>query len=174
MKKLFLFFLLTLTFFACQREEQDDAPTIALVMKTQNNPFFGDMENGAKEAAAKLGINLIVQAAEREVDVEKQMQIIENLIQRKVDAICVSPSGSKEIVPRAAVLGQAQATQAQPFGFQDEIFRSEAAVGAAFSGVDVQIENLGHDSPDFIQEGIRRQWLNVPGQGQRGLRRGQF
>ena len=27
------------------------------------------------------------------------MQIIENLIQRKVDIICVSPSGSKEIVP---------------------------------------------------------------------------
>ncbi|MGB5896185.1 MAG: sugar ABC transporter substrate-binding protein, partial [Ignavibacteriaceae bacterium] len=42
---------------------------------------------------------LIVQAAEREVDVEKQMQIIENLIQRKVDAICVTPSGSKEIIP---------------------------------------------------------------------------
>ncbi len=84
--------------FACQRGERD-APTIALVVKTQNNPFFVDMENGAKEAAAKLGVNLVVQAAEREVDVEKQMQIIENLIQRRVNAICVSPSGSKEIVP---------------------------------------------------------------------------
>ena len=27
------------------------------------------------------------------------MQIIENLIQRKVDVLCVSPSGSKEIIP---------------------------------------------------------------------------
>ncbi len=101
MKKLFLIFIITLglmVLFACQRGERD-APTIALVVKTQNNPFFVDMENGAKEAAAKLGVNLVVQAAEREVDVEKQMQIIENLIQRRVNAICVSPSGSKEIVP---------------------------------------------------------------------------
>lgn len=101
MKKLFLIVIITLglmVLFACQRGERD-APTIALVVKTQNNPFFVDMENGAKEAAAKLGVNLVVQAAEREVDVEKQMQIIENLIQRRVNAICVSPSGSKEIVP---------------------------------------------------------------------------
>ncbi|MFB0516472.1 MAG: sugar ABC transporter substrate-binding protein [Candidatus Neomarinimicrobiota bacterium] len=76
-----------------------DGFTIALVMKTLNNPFFIDMQRGAEGAASKLGVNLVVQAAEREVDVEKQMQIIENLIQRKVDAICVTPSGSKEIVP---------------------------------------------------------------------------
>jgi ribose transport system substrate-binding protein len=68
-------------------------------MKTLNNPFFVDMERGAKDAAQRLGVNLLVQAAEREVDVEKQMQIIENLIERKVDALCITPSGSKEIVP---------------------------------------------------------------------------
>ena len=76
-----------------------DGFTIALVMKTLNSPFFMDMLKGAEETASKLGVNLIAQAAERELDVEKQMQIIENLIQRKVDAICVSPSGSREIVP---------------------------------------------------------------------------
>ncbi|MFQ5770041.1 MAG: sugar ABC transporter substrate-binding protein [bacterium] len=89
------------TLIGCQRGEKQtvEGPTVALVMKTLNNPFFIDMQKGAEEAANKLGINLIVQAAEREVDVEKQMQIIENLIQRKVDALCVTPSGSKEIVP---------------------------------------------------------------------------
>ena len=87
--------------FGCQRGEKSavDGPTVALIMKTLNNPFFIDMQKGAEEAAERLSVNLIVQAAEREVDVEKQMQIIENLIQRKVDVICVSPSGSKEIVP---------------------------------------------------------------------------
>ncbi len=85
----------------CQRSEDSNArgPTVALVMKTLNNPFFIDMQKGAEEAAKRLGSNLLVQAPEREVDVEKQMQIIENLIQRKIDAICVSPSGSREIVP---------------------------------------------------------------------------
>jgi ribose transport system substrate-binding protein len=86
----------------CQRGKDataSDGPTIALVIKTLNNPFFIDMEKGAREAAGKLGVQLLVQAADREVDVEKQMQVIENLIQRKVSAICIAPSGSKEIVP---------------------------------------------------------------------------
>ncbi len=87
---------------ACQRGKQvadGEQPTIALIMKTLNHPFFIDMQAGAEEAAAELGVRLLVQAAEREIDVEKQMQIIQNLIQRKVAAICVTPSGSKEIIP---------------------------------------------------------------------------
>ena len=87
---------------ACQRGKQvadGEQPTIALIMKTLNHPFFIDMQAGAEEAAAELGVRLLVQAAEREIDVEKRMQIIENLIQRKVAAICVTPSGSKEIIP---------------------------------------------------------------------------
>lgn len=105
MKKVFLAFSLVLScaiFCNCQRGKQENdhgRPTIALVMKTLNNPFFIDMQRGAEEAAERLSVNLIVQAAEREVDVEKQMQIIENLLQRKVDVLCVTPSGSKEIVP---------------------------------------------------------------------------
>jgi ribose transport system substrate-binding protein len=94
----------------CQRGNEPTLAgrtTIALVMKTLNNPFFIDMQNGAEQAAKKLGVNLLVQAPEREVDVEKQMQIIENLIEMKVGAICVSPSGSKEIVPAIKKANQA-------------------------------------------------------------------
>jgi len=84
----------------CGKEQQmENRPTVALVLKTLNNPFFIDLQKGAQETADSLGVNLVVQAPDRELDVEKQMQIIENLIQRKVSAICVSPSGSKEIVP---------------------------------------------------------------------------
>ncbi len=85
----------------CHRAEApaSTGPTVALVMKTLNNPFFIDMQRGAKAAAKRLGVNLIVQAAEREVDVERQMEIVEDLIQQKVSALCITPSGSKEIVP---------------------------------------------------------------------------
>ncbi len=55
-------------------------------------------EAGEKEAAA-LGVNLVSLAADRETDVERQYQIIENLIQQGVDAILLAPSGSKELVP---------------------------------------------------------------------------
>src|ERR1044071_7866954 len=72
---------------------------IALVMKTANNPFLLEMQKGAEAAAKRLNVELVVQAAEREVDVEKQMQIVENLIQTRVAALCVTPSGSREIVP---------------------------------------------------------------------------
>jgi len=101
--------LIVIFVFGCQRGKQSVAtdPTVAFVMKTLNNPFFIDMQRGAKDTANKFSVNLLVQAAEREVDVEKQMQIIENLIQRKVDVICVTPSGSKEIIPAIVKANQA-------------------------------------------------------------------
>ena len=75
-----------------------DRPTVALVLKTLNHPFFVDMRRGAQEAADRLGVTLQVQAAEREIDVEKQMQIVENMIQTGIQALCITPSGSREIV----------------------------------------------------------------------------
>jgi ribose transport system substrate-binding protein len=84
----------------CNRGSSTDAgtpPRVAFVMKTLNHPFFLDMQRGAEDAARSAGIQLVVQAAEREIDVEKQMQIIENLLQTGVRALIVTPSGSREI-----------------------------------------------------------------------------
>lgn len=88
----------------CNRGEKAgrSGPTLALVVKTLNNAFFIEMEKGARAAADSLGIQLVVQAPEREIDVEKQMQIVENLIERKVDVLLLVPSGSREIVPAIA------------------------------------------------------------------------
>jgi len=86
---------------ACNRAPSQGAggkPTVALVLKTLNHPFFVDMRRGAQEAADRLGVTLQVQAAEREIDVEKQMQIVENLIQTGIQALAITPSGSREIV----------------------------------------------------------------------------
>ncbi len=77
--------------------ETGAAPKVAFVMKTLNHPFFLDMQRGAQEAATREGLQLVVQAAEREIDVEKQMQIIENLLQTGIRALIVTPSGSREI-----------------------------------------------------------------------------
>ena len=82
-------------------------PRVALVMKTLNNPFFIDMQRGAEDAAKKLNVDLVVQAAERETDVERQMQIVENLIQARVAALALTPSGSREVVP---AVGKANAS----------------------------------------------------------------
>ncbi len=77
----------------------EDRPRVALVLKTLNSPFFIEMQRGAEDAARRLDIDLVVQAAEREVDVERQMQIVENLIQTRVSALALTPAGSREAVP---------------------------------------------------------------------------
>jgi ribose transport system substrate-binding protein len=94
----------------CNRAGSTDAgapPKVAFVMKTLNHPFFLDMQRGAQEAADRERIQLVVQAAEREIDVEKQMQIIENLLQTGPRALVVTPSGSREIASAIAKANRA-------------------------------------------------------------------
>ncbi|MDF2679448.1 MAG: Periplasmic binding protein domain containing protein [Brevibacillus sp.] len=79
--------------------------TVGLVMKTLSNPFFITMDEGAKKAEKELGIKLQVQAAQEETSIEQQIAIVEDMIAKKIDAIVIAPSGSKEIVP---VLKKAQ------------------------------------------------------------------
>jgi ribose transport system substrate-binding protein len=85
---------------SCNRTPPADnsKKTVALVLKTLNHPFFVDMRRGAQEAADRLGVTLQVQAAEREIDVDKQMQIVENMLQTGIDVLAITPSGSREIV----------------------------------------------------------------------------
>jgi len=57
------------------------------------------METAAAREAGLQNVHLVSLAADRETDVERQYQIIENVIQQGVDAILLAPSGSKELVP---------------------------------------------------------------------------
>jgi ribose transport system substrate-binding protein len=126
------FFLLPFSFFlvsGCNRSEQpgNAKPRVALVLKTLNNPFFIDMQRGAEEAAKRLDVDLVVQAAERETDVEKQMQIIENLIQARVGALAITPSGSREVVPAIGKANEARI----PVVIVDTRLDAKAAADAA-------------------------------------------
>ncbi len=160
--------IITLILFSgCQRDEQtgNGVATIALVMKTANNPFFIDMERGAREAADKLGVELIVQSAEREVDVEKQMQIIENLIQRQVNALCITPSGSKEIVPAIVKANKAkipvlivdtrvdETTLKEAGGQVATFIGSDNFAGGKIAGKKI-VESLGGRGKVAVLEGI--------------------
>jgi ribose transport system substrate-binding protein len=78
---------------------QSQAYTIALVMKTLTNPFFVEMEKGARQAEAEFGINLIVKTGAQETSIEQQITIIEELIKQKVDAILIAPADSVQIIP---------------------------------------------------------------------------
>ena len=105
-------------------------PRVAFVLKTFNSPFFLDMRHGAEAATARTGIDLVVQAAEREIDVERQMQIIENLIETRLAVLCICPSGSKAIVP---AVGKANRAGIHVIIVDDEIDdRAAAEQGVSF------------------------------------------
>jgi ribose/xylose/arabinose/galactoside ABC-type transport system permease subunit/ABC-type sugar transport system substrate-binding protein len=95
--------MFALFFFAFQfrvaSTNADKELVLAFIPKTMANPFYISMEKGALEAAKKLNAKIITQAGERDSDIERQHQILENLIERKVDAILIAPSGAKEILP---------------------------------------------------------------------------
>lgn len=72
---------------------------IGLVMKTLTNPFFIEMEKGARRAEKELGIGLIVKTAAQETSIEQQIQLVNDLVAAKVDAIVIAPGDSQSLVP---------------------------------------------------------------------------
>ncbi len=76
-----------------------EKPRIAYIVKAMSDQFWIDMRNGADKTAAQYGVELSFQAPEKETDVEKQIQMVENAIISKVDAIILSASDSKALNP---------------------------------------------------------------------------
>ncbi|MFZ6861370.1 substrate-binding domain-containing protein [Undibacterium sp. Ji67W] len=72
---------------------------VALVLKTFSNPFFVDIEKGARRAEQELGIELIVKTAGQETAIEQQIQIVQGLIEQKVNAIVIAPGDSRRLIP---------------------------------------------------------------------------
>jgi ribose transport system substrate-binding protein len=73
--------------------------TIGLVMKTLTNPFFIEMEKGARRAEKELGIALTVKTAAQETSIEQQIQLVNDLVAAKVEAIVIAPGDSLSLIP---------------------------------------------------------------------------
>jgi ribose transport system substrate-binding protein len=71
---------------------------IGFIPMTMNNEYFVTMVNAAKIEAEKQGVKLLVQAGERHGSADEQLRIIEDMITREVNAICVVPSSSTGLV----------------------------------------------------------------------------
>lgn len=72
---------------------------IALVMKTLTNPFFIEMEQGARRAESELGIELLVKTGAEETSIEQQIQIIDDFVAARADAIVIAPGDSRRVIP---------------------------------------------------------------------------
>jgi ribose transport system substrate-binding protein len=71
--------------------------TLSLVISTLNNPFFVSLKQGAEGAAGTAGVKLVVLDAQD--DSAKMTAAMEDLIQKKVDAILVNPTDSDAVTP---------------------------------------------------------------------------
>ena len=74
-------------------------PVIGLVTKTETNPFFVKMKEGAQEEAKKLGAKLLSGAGKADGDNAGQITAMENMIAAGAKTILITPNDSKAIVP---------------------------------------------------------------------------
>ncbi len=76
-------------------------PRIALVMKSLANEFFLTMENGAKnhQQTHATTYDLVANGIKDELDVGRQIDLVEQMIAQKVNAIIIAPADSKALIP---------------------------------------------------------------------------
>ncbi|MBN8488869.1 MAG: sugar ABC transporter substrate-binding protein [Burkholderiales bacterium] len=74
-------------------------PVIGLITKTETNPFFVKMKEGAAEEARKLGAKLLTGAGKADGDNAGQVTAMENMIAAGAKTILITPSDSKAIIP---------------------------------------------------------------------------
>jgi fructose transport system substrate-binding protein len=74
-------------------------PVIGLITKTETNPFFVKMKEGAQAAAKANGAKLLSGAGKADGDNAGQVTHIENMMTAGAKTILITPSDSKAIVP---------------------------------------------------------------------------
>ncbi|HYH95302.1 sugar ABC transporter substrate-binding protein [Hyalangium sp.] len=135
--------------------EEPATRKVALVMKTLTNPFFVEMEKGARRAQKELGIELLVKTASQETSIEQQIQIVEDLIRMKVDAIVIAPGDSLRMVP---VLKAAQDAGIQIINIDNrldpEAMKKHGLSRVPFISVDN--EKAAYESARFIAQQVHK------------------
>lgn len=107
------------------------ADIIGLITKTNNNPFFVKMKDGAEAKAKELGYELQSFAGKYDGDNETQVTAIESLIAAGAKGILITPSDTKAIVPTvkkardAGLLVIALDTPLEPIDAADATFATD-------------------------------------------------
>lgn len=77
----------------------NDSFTIGLITKTDTNPFFVKMKQGAQKAAAQNNVKLMTAAGKYDGDNASQVTAINNMVTAGVKGIMLVPSNTTAIVP---------------------------------------------------------------------------
>ncbi|OUD02941.1 sugar ABC transporter substrate-binding protein [Streptomyces swartbergensis] len=104
---------------------------VGLITKTDTNPFFVKMKEGAEKAAKAEGVKLMTAAGKFDGDNAGQVTAIENMVASGVKGILITPSDSKAIVPAIekakakGVLVIALDTPTEPQSAVDALFATD-------------------------------------------------
>lgn len=79
-----------------------DAPVIGLITKTETNPFFVKMKEGAQQAATAQGAKLLTGSGRSDGDNAGQVTALENMVAAGAKTILITPSDAKAIGPAIA------------------------------------------------------------------------
>lgn len=79
------------------KERKKTRKTFGATFMTLNNPYFIELGNGLQSVIEEKGDKLILR--DSQLDINKQIAIIEQMIENKVDAIFLNPSDWIEIKP---------------------------------------------------------------------------
>jgi fructose transport system substrate-binding protein len=74
-------------------------PVIGLITKTESNPFFVKMREGAQAAARANGVRLLTAAGRNDADNAGQVTALENMIAAGAKVVLITVNDSKAIVP---------------------------------------------------------------------------
>src|SRR3954470_8414317 len=108
-----------------------DDVVIGLVTKTDTNPFFVKMKEGATAEAKAKGAKLMTAAGKIDGDNASQVTAIENMMTAGAKAILITPSDTKAIVPSikkaraAGVMVVALDTPTDPQDATDALFATD-------------------------------------------------
>src|SRR6188508_1803797 len=91
------------------RSDGPKRPVVALVMKSLANEFFKTMEDGARthQGQHASDYELVATGIKDEQDVARQIEIVEQMIARRVNALVLAPADSKALVAVAQRAQQA-------------------------------------------------------------------
>ncbi len=109
----------------------DEPVIVGLITKTETNPFFVKMKEGAQAKADELGASLLTAAGAFDGDNEAQVTAIENMVNAGAKGILITPSDTKAIVPAiqkardAGVLVIALDTPTDPMDATDALFATD-------------------------------------------------
>jgi len=113
------------------KEAASGETIVGLITKTETNPFFVKMKQGAQAKADELGAKLLTAAGSFDGDNAAQVTAIENMVNAGAKGILITPSDTKAIVPAiqkardAGVIVIALDTPTSPMEATDALFATD-------------------------------------------------